>query len=232
LAVVEPKPASPPSILVVDDEESLRHSVSRALRREGYTVDAAATAGEAVERLGRRPFDAVVTDVRLPDLCGLDVLAACSRVRPGMPVIVMTGFGTMDTALEAMRRGARDFLEKPFPAERLLEAVRAGLEQPSRPGARTRLEVERRFSPSAYTPADEVARDLASPEQGTPSRRLPLHEATRRFQARYMESLLARTAGNVAAAARLARISRPKLHEKLVALGIDAGRFRALPAQA
>jgi len=222
----EPGSTPPRSILVVDDEESIRHSLSRALRGAGYVVEAVATAGEAVDRLARREFDAVVTDVRLPDLSGLDVVAACAQARAGMPVIVMTGFGTIDTALEALRRGARDFLEKPFPSTRLLEAVRAALAGPNPSDAARRLEVERRFSPSAYAPVDAVVRELSTPDEEASSRRLPIREATRRFQARYMEALLARTAGNVAAAARLARITRPKLHEKLRALGIDAARFR------
>src|SRR5688572_4732152 len=111
------------SILVVDDEESLRHALTRHLRRCGYACDTVATGHGGLERFAAGRYDAVLTDVRLPDLGGLDVLSAVLEMAPRVPVIVMTGYGTFDTAIEAMRRGASDFLEKPFSLEQVATVV-------------------------------------------------------------------------------------------------------------
>src|SRR5947207_3144326 len=96
-------------ILVIDDEESLRHALTKTLRRAGYVVETAATGREGVDRLrsaGPMGHDLVLTDVRLPDLSGLDVVALLTETSPGTPVVVMTAYGNVETALEAMKRGA------------------------------------------------------------------------------------------------------------------------------
>jgi DNA-binding NtrC family response regulator len=218
-------------VLVIDDEESLRHALAKALRREGYVVETAATGGEGVDRFAKGAFDAVLTDVRLPDLSGLDVLALCTETKPGVPVVVMTGFGTVESALEAMRRGARDFVRKPFRTEDVLAVLEKALDTPSAEGAaRLRVRVERRFSPEGFARVDDALRRIPAPDAAGPSAAsdepLSLRDATRRFEVRYVEDLLARTHGNVAAAARLAGISRPNFHRKLRALGVDARRFK------
>jgi DNA-binding NtrC family response regulator len=226
--------APPPrarSVLVIDDEESLRHSLAKALRRSGYVVETAATGGEGVDRFSKGSFDAVLTDVRLPDLSGLDVLALCTETKPGVPVIVMTGFGTVESALEAMRRGARDFVRKPFKAEEVLDVLDAALSAPTEgdDAARLRVRVERQFAPEGYAKVDDALRRMpgeGGAAGGAADEPLSLRDATRRFEVRYVEDLLARTRGNVAAAARLAGISRPNFHRKLRALGVDARRFK------
>ncbi len=101
-------------ILVVEDRDSLRRLLVRALTEEGYAVAAAAAGGEAVRLLGERRFDLVLTDLRLPDLSGLEVLAASRRAQPRVPVVVLTAYGTVGAAVEAMKLGAFDFLEKPL----------------------------------------------------------------------------------------------------------------------
>jgi DNA-binding NtrC family response regulator len=245
--MTEPAARTAERILVIDDEESLRHSLGKALRRAGYVVETAATGREGVDRLRGGGFAAVVTDVRLPDLSGLDVVALLTETSPGTPVIVMTGYGTVGTALEAMRRGARDFLKKPFEAGELLAILeRERVRETSDDAARLRVQVERRFAPEGFTQVDSELRRMPREEErsagahaegeapageaGMPRAAddpLALREAQRRFEVRYVEDLLARTGGNVAAAARLAGISRPNFHKKLKTLGVDPGRFKS-----
>ena len=100
-------------ILIVEDRDSLRRMLERALAQEGYDVASAADAQAGIRLVDQSAWDLVLTDLKLPDGSGLDVLAASRRVRPRTPVIVLTGFGTVATAVEAMKLGAFDFLEKP-----------------------------------------------------------------------------------------------------------------------
>jgi DNA-binding NtrC family response regulator len=119
--------ASPPvRLLVVEDRESLRRMMERALTEEGYTVATASDARgglAALDRPGR--FELVLTDLKLPGGSGLDVLAAARRLEPPPAVVVMTGYGTVGAAVEAMKLGAADFLEKPVELEPLLRLVAA-----------------------------------------------------------------------------------------------------------
>ncbi len=251
-------------VLLVDDEESLRHSLAKALRRAGFVVETAATGREGVDRFANGGFDAVVTDVRLPDLSGLDIAALCTEVDPDVPVLVITGYGSVENALEAMRRGARDFLQKPFETSELLAALEREMAKSKerREERRARAQVERRFAPEEYRAVETELRrmppPIPEPAAGEPPRGaaapgepclgspppappalpgeaampsaaedpLRLEEARRRFEVRYVEDLLARTGGNIAAAARLAGISRPNFHKKLKTLGVDPQRFK------
>ena len=118
-------------ILVVDDEASLRDSLGRALEREGHEVEACSSLAEARASLARAAPDALISDIRLPDGSGLDLIAAARALAAGPRILAITAYGSVDLAVEAMRRGADDFLEKPFRAEalrtrleRLLEPLR------------------------------------------------------------------------------------------------------------
>jgi DNA-binding NtrC family response regulator len=113
-------------LLVVEDRDSLRRVLERALSEEGHEVAAEADAPPALARLaaGER-FDLVLTDLMLPGGSGLDVVSAARRVSEATPVVVLTGFGTVGAAVEAMKRGAVDFLEKPVDLERLGALVRS-----------------------------------------------------------------------------------------------------------
>jgi len=112
-------------ILLVEDRDSLRRMLERALAAEGYAVRAEANGEAAVERLGAEPFDLVLTDLMLPGLSGIDVLAASRRAQPATPVVVLTGYGTVATAVEAMKLGALDFLEKPVELDDLFRLAAA-----------------------------------------------------------------------------------------------------------
>jgi len=112
-----------PRLLVVEDRESLRRMLETALRGEGYEVVAAGDAEAALPLLARERFDLVLTDLKLPGASGLDVVAACRRADATVPVVVMTAFGTVATAVQAMKLGAADFLEKPVELDDLFALV-------------------------------------------------------------------------------------------------------------
>jgi DNA-binding NtrC family response regulator len=114
-------------LLVVEDRASLRELFERALREEGYEITAVDSAEAAIGALGRHPYALVLTDLKLPGLSGLDVVRAARDRRPAVPVIVMTAYGTVEAAVEAMRRGALDFVEKPIELDDLARRLRAAL---------------------------------------------------------------------------------------------------------
>jgi DNA-binding NtrC family response regulator len=114
-------------ILLVEDRDSLRRMLERALSSEGYRVTAVADGEAGIERLGAGEFDLVLTDLKLPGASGLEVLAAARARHPGLPVVVLTGHGTVPTAVEAMRGGAYHFLEKPVEIDDLSRLVAEAL---------------------------------------------------------------------------------------------------------
>jgi DNA-binding NtrC family response regulator len=120
---------TPPSVLVVEDESDLRQIVGDALQGAGFEPVLVGTAGEAISRLDSFAYDALVVDLRLPDADGMDVLAAALDRYPGILSVVITGFGGVDEAVSAIKRGALDFLIKPFQLGRLARVLSAGLDQ-------------------------------------------------------------------------------------------------------
>ena len=115
---------SPIRALVVDDEAGMRKSLAIMLRREGYAVAEATGGKEALEHLEREVFDLVIADLNMEDLSGLDVLRHVKQMSPDVEVILMTGYGTIESAVEAMKLGAFDFITKPFQSEEILLRVR------------------------------------------------------------------------------------------------------------
>ena len=108
------------TILVVDDEQNILSSISTALGLEGYEVEVAGSAEIALDKLGRQSFDAILLDVQLPRMDGLELLDTIRERRFEAPVIMMSGHGTIEVAMEAIRRGAVDFIEKPIGSDRLM----------------------------------------------------------------------------------------------------------------
>jgi DNA-binding NtrC family response regulator len=102
------------SILVVEDEPKLRRLVELQLADEGFRAESAPDAETGLKLLTNGNFDLVITDFKLPGMSGLDFLQAVKRVNAHLPVIVMTAFGTVETAVEAMKQGASDYILKPF----------------------------------------------------------------------------------------------------------------------
>ncbi|MFT4703144.1 MAG: two-component system response regulator PilR (NtrC family) [Bradymonadia bacterium] len=117
-------------ILIVDDERSMREFVSILLRKEGHEIDTAESGEVAIEKMDVEPgaFDVVLTDLKMPGCSGLDVLAHAKKVDPSTQVILMTAYATSDTAVEAMKQGARDYVTKPFKVAALLVQVEKALD--------------------------------------------------------------------------------------------------------
>lgn len=116
-------------ILVVDDEPGMRRSLAILLRREGYAVTEAPGGEEAADHLGRDVFDLVIADLRMEAISGLDLLRLVKQMSPDTEAILMTAFGTVESAVEAMKLGAFDFIAKPFQADEILLRVRNALEK-------------------------------------------------------------------------------------------------------
>ncbi len=116
------------TVLLVDDEKNILLTLSQALQLEGYRTELAASGQIALDVLHARPVDAVVMDVKMPDMDGLTALSKIAASHPRVPVIMMSGHATIDTAVKATQLGARDFLEKPIGRERLLVALRNALQ--------------------------------------------------------------------------------------------------------
>lgn len=110
---VQPHPA-PLRILVVDDERAVRVSCEGIARSSGFDVASVGSAKEALEALAREPFDIILLDIRMPKISGLDVLEELLAVSPGSYVVMMTGYASVESAVEAMRKGAYHFIQKPF----------------------------------------------------------------------------------------------------------------------
>ncbi len=119
---------SPAKVILVDDEEDIRLSVEQALEIRGFEVTSFARAERALD-LASRTFDGVIiSDIRMPKMDGLQFLSAVREIDPDLPVILITGHGDVPLAVEALRGGAYDFIEKPFPPDRLGEAVRRAID--------------------------------------------------------------------------------------------------------
>jgi nitrogen regulation protein NR(I) len=117
-----------PTLLVVDDEKNVLYALEKGLRADGLRIVTVQTGKAGIDAAVREKPDAVLLDVRLPDLSGLDVLKELRQTDPKLPVIVMTTHGTAETAIEAMQRGAFDYLLKPWDLEELTDLVNKALE--------------------------------------------------------------------------------------------------------
>jgi len=115
-------------VLVVDDQRNMRATTAILLRQAGHAVEEAESGAAAVRRVQQEPFDVVLTDLRMPEVDGLEVLRAVREHSPDTQVIVMTAYGTIDSAVEAMRRGAHDYVSKPFKEEELLVRIARAVE--------------------------------------------------------------------------------------------------------
>ena len=114
-------------ICVIDDDEAVRQSLEFLLRTAGITVRAFESAKEFLQAMPEIKASCIITDVRMPEMTGIDLLRRINELDYGIPVIVITGHGDIALAVEAMKIGAVDFLEKPFDDDLLLTAVRAAL---------------------------------------------------------------------------------------------------------
>ncbi|TKB10425.1 sigma-54 dependent transcriptional regulator [Desulforhopalus sp. IMCC35007] len=116
------------SILIVEDEKILRISLTDALREEGYTVFAATNGREALVAIEQGIFSVIITDIRLPDISGMEILRKSMEIAAAVPVVMMTGYGNIKDAVESMRIGAFDYITKPFDLEEMFVTVSKALE--------------------------------------------------------------------------------------------------------
>jgi two-component system response regulator AtoC len=116
-------------VLVVDDEEPVRHMLELMLRREGFTVLTAGSGEEALERLAAEPVDVVLSDVRMPGIGGLGLVERASEKYADLTIVVMSAFGSIELALEAMQKGAYDYISKPFKQDEVVLALRKAEER-------------------------------------------------------------------------------------------------------
>jgi DNA-binding NtrC family response regulator len=119
----------PASLLLVDDDRHVQSSMAEWLREIGYRVDTASTAAEATAAIDKKPYDLALVDMRLGDADGFDVLAHATKTRPDTAVILISGYGSVETAVDAIRAGAFDFLTKPLIDEELRMAIERALNQ-------------------------------------------------------------------------------------------------------
>ena len=122
-------------ILVVDDEEDMLRAIEKVLTRRGYRVDTASDGFAAAEMVKEEPYDAVVSDMKMPGFSGIDLLKKVEPAQEDVLFIMITGYGTIETAVEAMRLGAFDYICKPFTFKKLIGTLEKGLHKRGREAA-------------------------------------------------------------------------------------------------
>jgi DNA-binding NtrC family response regulator len=220
------------NILVVDDELGIRDLLFEILNDEGHSVDLAENAAQARSlRQAQRP-DLVLLDIWMPDTDGVTLLKEWSSAGLlTMPVIMMSGHATIDTAVEATRIGAMAFLEKPITLQKLLKAVEQGLNKaPAKPApAKPGLPVGE--APVVVVPSSVVSYvEAIAPvgPQAVQSFQLdaPLREARDGFEKAYFEFHLAKEGGSMTRVAEKTGLERTHLYRKLKQLGVDLSRAK------
>ncbi len=154
-------------VMVVDDEAVARVSLAEVLRLEGYHVATAASGEEALSLLSKSdPFDLVVLDLKMPGMDGLEVTEAMQRQSPGTVIILLTAFATLETAIQAIRQGAQDYLLKPCPIPEILESVRKGLTKRQQEQHRQRLvsQLQQTLSKLVTAEGAEIVEEVTSPQ--------------------------------------------------------------------
>jgi DNA-binding NtrC family response regulator len=217
------------NILVVDDEHGIRDLLWEILNDEGHQVELAENAAQARAARQRERPDLVLLDIWMPDTDGVTLLKEWSTAGVlTMPVIMMSGHATIDTAVEATKIGALAFLEKPITMQKLLKAVEQGL---ARGALRNAVAAEARTKdPLAHALADLAAlTPVAAVETGPLPRQSfeldkPLREARDEFEKAYFEYHLERENGSMTRVAEKTGLERTHLYRKLKQLGVDLSR--------
>src|ERR1044071_3591333 len=153
-------PEDRPRILVVDDEKVIRDMLADFLGMEGYVVRTAEDGTSALSELGKGHFDLVISDLKRPRMGGIALLDEIARSAPDALTVIMTGFGTVETAIDAMKRGAYDYILKPFKVEEVVHIVQRGLEKRRLAAENLRL----REALSLYKVSEAIAASLSLDE--------------------------------------------------------------------
>jgi response regulator RpfG family c-di-GMP phosphodiesterase len=153
-------PEDRPRVLVVDDEKFIRDIIADFLGMEGYIVRTAEDGSSAVSELERARYDMVISDLKMPKMGGLELLREVAKTHPDTLTVIMTGFGTVETAIDAMKRGAYDYILKPFKVEEIVHIVQRGLEKKRLTAENLRL----REALSLYRVSEAIAASLSLDE--------------------------------------------------------------------
>ena len=219
-------------ILVVDDEMGIRELLNEILTDEGHTVYAAESAVQArTIREQMRP-DLVLLDIWMPDTDGITLLKEWSNTgQLTMPVVMMSGHATIDTAVEATRIGALNFLEKPIALQKLLKTVSKALESSPKYVEPERVRAVQSSANSVVTPKQVVSESAAPAVEGEYISGiaktyfdLPLREARDLFEKAYFEHQMQIMGGSMTKISEYTGLERTHLYRKLKALGIDTSR--------
>ena len=120
-----------PKILIIDDEKPIRNTLREILQYEKFEVDEAGDGAEGIKKAEEGGYDLVLCDIKMPKMDGLEVLARLLEYNPDLPVVMISGHGTIETAVDAIRKGAYDYIAKPPDLNRLLVTVRNALDRNS-----------------------------------------------------------------------------------------------------
>ncbi len=151
--IVEPKPR----ILVVDDEPYIRQILADFLTIEGFDVRVAADGLDAQQQLAHAPFDVVLTDLKMPNVTGIELLRRVTVAYPATLTVIMTGFGTVETAIDAMKEGAYDYVLKPFKTDEIITVIRRAMQQRRLKAENLRL----REAVSLYKVSEAISHSLS-----------------------------------------------------------------------
>jgi len=121
----------PQTILVIDDEKAIRKTLNEILSFEGFKVDEAADGAEGIRKIEENTYDCILCDIKMPKMDGLEVLQKAQELKPDIPFIVISGHGTIETAVEAVKKGAYDYISKPPDLNRLLITIRNAMDKKS-----------------------------------------------------------------------------------------------------
>jgi response regulator RpfG family c-di-GMP phosphodiesterase len=153
-------PDERPRVLIVDDEKFIRDILADFLGMEGYIVRTAEDGNAALSELGNAHYDLVISDLKMPRMGGIELLDAIGTAAPSALTVIMTGFGTVETAIDAMKRGAYDYILKPFKVEEVIRVVQRGLEKQRLAAENLRL----REALSLYKVSEAIAASLSLEE--------------------------------------------------------------------
>jgi DNA-binding NtrC family response regulator len=189
----------------VEDDDDTSAVLGEALVDLGYQVEVCADGAAGLERASRQDFDVVLTDIKMPKMDGIELCRRLNGERPNVPVVVMTAFGDLESALGALRAGAFDFISKPFSVEQVCQALQSARAHGAQSSIVVRL---------AQNPDD----DEAGSEPGT---KPDDHQSLEAVERRHILLVLEAVSWNKAEAARTLGIDRATLYRKLRRYGID-----------
>ncbi len=216
------------NILIVDDEEGIRNLIQGILEDEGYRTKQAANSRETYAQIESRAPDLIVLDIWLEQSAddGLQILSKVKANYPHLPIIMISGHGTVETAVSAIKQGAYDFIEKPFKSDRLLLMVRRALEASALKKENQDLKNDRREKrddKGGPRLEEEKTQSVIYLLDGIDLLACTLKDAREVFEKKYLELQVVRFQGNISKTAEFIGMERSALHRKLKMLGVGSG---------